>query len=105
LPPREAENFAAKFASSTSKLAARQEERLVSLAQVPLTLLEPLIEPDLRHFLSSRKRAMTGFEAAEEEEADKRRQRRLAAVAAEADRLQDEHEEREQERTAMIAEH
>ena len=86
LPPGEAENFAAKFASGTSKLAARQEERLVSLAQVPLTMLEPLVEPNLRHFLSSRKRAMTGLEAAEEEEADRRRQRRLAAVAAEADR-------------------
>jgi hypothetical protein len=43
---------------------------------------EPLVDPNLRHFPSSRKRAMTGLEAAEEEEADKRRQRRLAAIAA-----------------------
>lgn len=97
--------LAAKFASGASKLAARQEERLVSLAQVPLTMPEPLVEPNLRHFPSSRKRAITGLEAAEEEEADKRRQRRLAAVVVEADRLQDEHEERDEERTAMIAEH
>jgi hypothetical protein len=47
LPPREAENFAAKFASGTSKLAAQQEERLVSLAQVPLTMPEPLVDPNL----------------------------------------------------------
>jgi hypothetical protein len=38
---------------------------------------------------------------------DRQRQRWLAAVAAEteADRAQDEHEEREEERTAMIREH
>jgi len=72
---------------------------------VLLAMPEPLVEPSLRHFPSSRKRAMTGLEAAEEEEADKRRQRRLAAHAAEADRLQDEREEREKERTAIIAEH
>ena len=52
LPPREAKNFAAKFASSTSKLAAQKEERIVSLAQVPLTLPEPLVELNLRYFLS-----------------------------------------------------
>jgi hypothetical protein len=48
---------------------------------------------------------MTSLEAAEEKEADRRRQQKLAAVAAEADRAQDEHQEREEERTAMIAEH
>ena len=47
LPPREAENFTAKFASGTRKLAARQGERLVSLAQVPLTMLERLVDPNL----------------------------------------------------------
>jgi hypothetical protein len=48
---------------------------------------------------------MTGLEAAEEEEADKQRQRRLAAITAEADRAQDEHKERDEERISMIAEH
>ena len=43
----EAENFATKFASGTGKLTARQEEMLLSLAQVPLTILEPLAEPNL----------------------------------------------------------
>ena len=63
------------------------------------------MDPNLRHFPSSRKRAMTGLEVAEEEEADKRRQRRLAAIAAEADRAQDEHKERDEERISIIAEH
>jgi hypothetical protein len=66
-------------------------------------MLEPLIEPNLQHFPSSRKRAMAGLKVVEEEQANRRRQRRLAAVAAEEDRAQDEHEEREEERTAMIA--
>jgi hypothetical protein len=47
---------------------------------------------------------MTGLKAAEEE-ADKRQRRQLAAVAAEADRVQDEHRKRVKESTAMIAEH
>jgi hypothetical protein len=29
------------------KLVAQQEERLVNLAQLPLTLLEPLVDPNL----------------------------------------------------------
>jgi hypothetical protein len=41
----------------------------------------------------------------EEEEVDRRRQQRLAAVEAEADRAQDGHKEREEERTAMTVEH
>jgi len=54
--------------------------------QVPLTMLEPLIELNLQHFLSSRKRAMTSFKAVEEEEAERQRQQQLAAVIVEADR-------------------
>ena len=63
------------------------------------------MEPKPRHFSSSRKRAMTGLKAAEEEEADRRRQQRLAAVTGEANRAQDEHKEREDERAVVIAEH
>jgi len=53
-----------------------------------MTLPEPLVEPNVRQFPSSRKRAMTGREAAEQEERDKARRRRRAAVQA-----QDEHDE------------
>jgi hypothetical protein len=68
-------------------------------------MLERLVDPNLQHFPSSRKRVITGLEAAEEEEADKRQQQRLAAVAVEADRVQDEHRKRVEESTAMIVEH
>jgi hypothetical protein len=57
---------------------------------------EPLAEPQLWHFPNSRKRAITGLEGAEEE-TDRWRQQRLAAVAVAIDRAQDEHEEREME--------
>jgi hypothetical protein len=67
------------------------------LALLPLTLLEPLVEPNLRHFPSSRKKAMTGLKAAEEEEAERRRQRRAAAVAKQGENARDEHEERGRE--------
>jgi hypothetical protein len=66
---------------------------------------ERLVDPNLRHFPSSRKRAITGLEAAEEEEADKQLQQQLAAVAAEADRVQDKYRKRVEESTAMIAEY
>jgi ribosomal protein L9 len=49
---------------------------------MPLTLLEPLVEPYVRQFLSSRKRAMTSQEAAEQEERDKAQQRQQAAQEA-----------------------
>jgi hypothetical protein len=52
-------------------------ERTASLALLPLTIPEPLVEPNLRYLPSSRKRAMTGLEAAEEEGAEKRREQRV----------------------------
>jgi hypothetical protein len=72
LPLGQAENFASKFAKGTDRLNIQQGERTASLALLPLTLLEPLIEADVGQSLSSRKRAMTGLEAAEVEEAEKR---------------------------------
>jgi hypothetical protein len=41
-------------------------------------LLKPLKEPNLQAFPTSRKRAMTGREAAEQQERDEARQRRRA---------------------------
>jgi hypothetical protein len=40
------------------------------LAQLPLTLPEPLVDPHFRHFPGRRKWAMRGLEAAEEKVAD-----------------------------------
>jgi hypothetical protein len=71
LPLGQAENFASKFAKGTDCLNIQQDERTASLALLPLTFLEPLVESDVGQSLSSRKRAMTGLEAAEVEEAEK----------------------------------
>jgi hypothetical protein len=94
LPAGQVENFASKFAKGTGRLNIQQDERTASLALLPLTLLKLLVEPSLWHFPSSRKRAMTGLEAAEEEESQRRRQRRAVAVAEQAESARDEHEER-----------
>jgi hypothetical protein len=88
LPAGQAETFASRFKIGTEKLAVAQDKLTASLNALPLTLPAPLVEPNLRQFPSSRKRAMTGREAAEQEERDKARQRRRAAVQA-----QEEHDE------------
>jgi hypothetical protein len=60
---------------------------------------------NLWHFPSSWKRAITGLDAAEEEELERRWQRRVAAVAERAENSRDEHKERGAERAAEIAEY
>jgi hypothetical protein len=55
-----------------------------TLAQMLLELSEPLREVNLRQFPSSRKRAMTGREAAEEQERDQARQQRREEIKAAA---------------------
>ena len=76
LPAAQAETFASSFKKGTEKLTIAQDRLSATLAKMPLELPEPLKEPNLRQFPSSRKRAMTGWEAAEEEERDQARQRR-----------------------------
>jgi hypothetical protein len=95
LPAGQAENFASKFKIGTDKLAVTQDKLAASFDALLLTLLEPLVEPNVRQFPSSRKRAMTGREAAEQEEQDKARQCR---------RAQNEHDENSFWATQMVAE-
>ena len=47
LPAGQAENYASKFAKGTSHFNIQQDERTASLALLPLTLPEPLVEPNL----------------------------------------------------------
>jgi hypothetical protein len=82
LPARQAENFALRFKIGTDKLNVAQDKITASLDALPLLLLKPLVKPNLRHFPLSRKRAMTGREAAEAGERDKARQRWRAAIEA-----------------------
>jgi hypothetical protein len=82
LPPRQAETFASTFARGIDKLNMAQDKLTESHKLMPSTLPEPLVEPKLRVFPNSRKRAMTGREAAEEQERDEARQRRRAAIQA-----------------------
>src|SRR5271154_3283607 len=99
LPARQAETFALRVKIGTEKLTVAQDKLTASLDALPLTLPAPLVEPNLRQFPSSRKRAMTGREATEQEERDKARQRRRAAVQA-----QEGHDENSFWATQMVAE-
>jgi hypothetical protein len=99
LPAGQAETFAPRFEIGTDKLGVAQDKLTASLEALLLTLPEPLVEPNVRQFPTSRKRAMTGREAAEEEERNKARQHRRAAIQA-----QTEHNENSYWATQMVAE-
>jgi hypothetical protein len=78
LPAGQAEAFAATFIKDVDKLNVAQDKLTESRQLLPATLPEPLVEPKLRAFPTSRKRAMTGREAAEQQERDQARARRRA---------------------------
>jgi hypothetical protein len=80
LPARQAENFALRFKIGTDKLTLAQDKLSTGLDALSLRLPKPLAEPNVRQFPSSRKRAITSHEATEQEERDKARQRRRAAI-------------------------
>jgi hypothetical protein len=84
LPAAQAETFASSFKKGTEKLATAQDKMSAALERMPLELPGPLKEGNLRQFPTSRKRAMTGREAAEEEERDLARQRRREEMNAAA---------------------
>lgn len=69
---------------------------------MPAQLPSPLKKVALREFPTSRKRAITGREAAENQERDKARQRRRAAI--QAPDAKDEHDENSFWATQMVAE-
>jgi hypothetical protein len=80
LPPRQAESYAASFKKGTDKLSAMQDKLTESSRLMPAELPSPLKKVALQQFPTSRKRAMTGREAAEEQERGEARQCRRAAV-------------------------
>ena len=85
-----AEGFASSFKKGTDKLVSAQDKLTKSHQLMPPELPSPLKKAAIREFPNSRKRAMTGREAAEEQERDEARQRWRAAIEA-----QEEHEENE----------
>jgi hypothetical protein len=80
LPPREAESFADAFRETTERLATKQVALSVRRQEHPLELPDPLPRANVREFPKSRKRGMTGHEAAMATELDTRRAERRAAM-------------------------
>jgi hypothetical protein len=92
LPPGEATKFAAAFERSTAKLNQKQEEIVAKRQILPAHLPKALRQPKLIYG-KGRKRALTGLESAELQEAEelrKRRQVRELSKREEASILQQE---------------
>jgi hypothetical protein len=96
LPPEDAERFAFAFKELNEKLANRQNEKLKSREEFPAKFPEPQLPAKLT-YLPGRKRALTGREAADQQEADdaraRRKAERLAAHQAVADAAMDKETE------------
>jgi hypothetical protein len=93
LPPEDAERFAFAFKELNEKLANRQNEKLKNREEFPAKFPEPQLPAKLT-YLPGRKRALTGREVADQQEADDARARRnaerIAAYQAAADSAMDE---------------
>jgi hypothetical protein len=85
-----AENFAVAVRDMNAALLEKQQELLARASAAPLELPPPLPQPNARDFPTSRKRKMTGHEAALQEEVDAKVRRRREAVEAE-DEYNDRH--------------
>lgn len=59
LSARQVKSFALRFKIGTDKLTVAQDKLIASLKVLLLTLPEPLVDVNIRQFLTSRKRAMT----------------------------------------------
>jgi hypothetical protein len=70
-PPNIAENFAFAVCDMNAVLIEKQQQLLARSEEAPLELPPPLPKPNARNFPTSRKRKMTGLEAALQEERDK----------------------------------
>ncbi|RFU25262.1 hypothetical protein B7463_g11084, partial [Scytalidium lignicola] len=81
LPPGGNETFALAFKKLNDSLASRQDRRLERLQAMPRRLPDAIIQPKVT-FIPGRKRALTGREAAEQQEKEEARERRRAQIQA-----------------------
>ena len=91
LPAGEAENFAVAIRDTATELAHKEQARLDRYCDHPLELPDRLLKPNARDFPTSRKRKMTGYEAALQAGIDVRLRRRRDAVEAEAKLIERQH--------------
>ena len=68
LPASDAENFTVALRDTVAELVVKQQVQTARQKLAPLELPNPLPKPNVRAFPSSRKRAITGREAAEQAE-------------------------------------
>jgi hypothetical protein len=81
LPIKDATKFALAFKEFSTKLLTRQDKKLKGREALPARFPDPQVQPKLT-FLPGRKRALTGREAAEQQERDESLARRRAGRLA-----------------------
>jgi len=93
-PSSVAENFAVAVCDMNAVLLEKQQQLLARAEKAPLELPPPLPQPNARDFPTSRKRKMTGLEAALQEERDAvvRRRREIRQAEEDEDFRQRYHE-------------
>jgi hypothetical protein len=84
-PPGVAENFAVAIRDMNAVLLEKQQNMLTRAEAAPLELPAPLPQPNAREFPTSRKRKMTGYEAALQEERNTVIRHRRAAIQAQGE--------------------
>ncbi len=99
LPAGEAENFAVAIRDMVAQLIEKQQAIIARRAEQPLRMPDQLPKANVRQFPSSRKRALTGREAAEQKERDKSRAQRRAGTEA-----QNAYDEKQTIEAEMVAE-
>jgi hypothetical protein len=103
LPAGQKEGYASTTAMAIAAVADRQDFITLSRTILPARLPDPLVEPPLK-FKGSRKRALTGREAAEDEERDKARTVRRNAREAELRKKEKEIDKRDTKAQEQVEE-
>jgi len=103
LPAGQKEGYASTTAMAIAAVADRQDFITLSRTILPARLPDPLVEPPLK-FKGSRKRALTGREAAEDEERDKARTVRRNAREAELRKKEKERDKRDTKAQEQVEE-
>lgn len=103
LPAGQKEGYASTTAMAIAAVADRQDFITLSRTILPARLPDPLVEPPLK-FKGSRKRALTGREAAEDEERDKARTVRRNAREAELRKKEEEIDKRDTKAQEQVEE-
>ena len=108
LPAEDANRFALTIVKATDKITAKQDSILKRKESLPPQLPALIVDSDGLTFKRNRKRALTGREAADQQEADQARARRKAERLSRQediveDTIEQESQQRRQQQDSLVA--